>query len=771
MRDPGLEDDKFKRDIVQSCSRLVNPSDILSLPGACLIGDSVVITGTKRISLPITLACSDLSMFNNLTVTIRNVSEKPLLVGLTLKHGARNSDSGAIGTSFSGGREILAPGQLIRLNFPIESFGIYGKPHGWMNIREIELVLTTEKFLVGSKEFRTEFYGIDAEIRQLPEGPRLTMKGLKCVLASDATSDYDFTHPPTGSNHGSAKGAFSHKTPVIPFSFLDPGFYISPPHPFPLEKASELMTGRIMGQNLPQDIPWDANPLGELEWTHFLNRHHFLRTLIQEFVKTADESIVQKITAIIYQWIRKCPAPVDSNGGAGPTWETLTIAWRLREWLWIKGVLWERQVFPVELKFLMLSSIWEHAQSLVDHQGHPNNWIVVESAALALIGMRFPEFKQAPDWFRTGISRLVKAYNIQFFADGSHFELSPLYHSICIHALLEVRQVADTYPTTLPSIFYEPLEKNFEYLMEIARPDFTWPSINDSGSVNRDYCQLFASAASIFKRPDFEWIASKGISGKPPKRSFSVFPDSGISVMTTSDENSPRWALLRAGPAGAFHTHNDLLSLEIFHSSSSWLIDPGITKYAPGTLSSGYRSGIFHNMAVIDGIEPNRMSRPILDRIKSSRNTIRTWVDPDYVAVSCRSDELTDRDGNICVLERTLFFVKESFWILREDFSGSGVHDVIHNWQFSEAVLKVHKTEPDMIVASNECGQFVIRKIIPRITSEIDVVRGSLDPPRGWVSMGGNDRPAHSAHYRTKTALPVVFLWMFHGLGENAPKI
>lgn len=768
MRDPGLKDGEFKRDLVQSCSRLVNPSDTLPLPGVSSTGDSFVITGTERFSLPITLRSSDLSMFNCLTVTLRNISEKPLLVGLTLKHGAQDSASELIGTSFSGDREILAPGQLIRLNFPIESFGIYGNPYGWANIREIELVFKTEKFLVGSKDFRIVFYGIEAEKRLVPEGPRLTMNGLRCVLVNDATSDYDLISPHVTLMAGSSIGTIPATDSMSPFSTQGPGLYICPPHSYPIEKASDLMRGRIMGQNLPQDIPWDANPLGELEWTHFLNRHHFLRTLIQEFVKTGNASIVQRISAIVETWIRQCPVPVDSNGGAGPTWETLTIAWRLREWLWIMGILWQSQVFSDEMKILTLRSIWEHAQSLVDHQGHLNNWIIVESAALALVGMLFPAFNQAQQWFETGISRLVKAYNTQFFPDGAHFELSPLYHSICIHALLDVRQVAETNRIPLPSIFYEPLEKNFEYLMEIARPDFTWPSINDSGSVDRDYCQLFVSAASVFKRPDFEWIASRGVSGKPPKRCLRVFPDAGICVLRTFDEKKPKCGLFRAGPAGPFHSHNDLLSLEIFDDKFSWLIDPGVTKYAPGILTSGYRSALSHNVAVIDGIEPNRMSRPILERIKSSRDTIRTWEDPDYVAVSCRSDELTDRDGNICVLERTLFFVKRSFWILREDFSGSGVHDVVHNWQFSGDVLKVDRTEPDTIVASNEYAQFVIRKIIPRISSEIDVVMGSLDPPRGWVSMGGNDHPAYSARYLTKTELPVVFLWMFHGLGQDA---
>jgi len=133
------------------------------------------------------------------------------------------------------------------------------------------------------------------------------------------------------------------------------------------------MNGRIMGQVLPHEITWDANPLGELEWTHFLNRHHFLRSMVQEFVKSGDKRVVERLADVVADWIRKCPVPIGSNGGAGPTWETLTAAWRLREWLWIVGTMWPSRSFPEEVKELMLRSVWEHAQSLMDHQGHPNN--------------------------------------------------------------------------------------------------------------------------------------------------------------------------------------------------------------------------------------------------------------------------------------------------------------------------------------------------------------------------------------------------------------
>ncbi|MFH0997131.1 MAG: heparinase II/III family protein [Pseudomonadota bacterium] len=87
---------------------------------------------------------------------------------------------------------------------------------------------------------------------------------------------------------------------------------------------------------------------------------------------------------------------------------------------------WPLASFRKTVKEMMLRSFWEHAHHLMDHQGHPNNWMVVESAALTLAGMCLPEFQEAEAWLETGILRLKNEFIRQFMDDGTHYELSPL---------------------------------------------------------------------------------------------------------------------------------------------------------------------------------------------------------------------------------------------------------------------------------------------------------------------------------------------------------
>ncbi len=496
-------------------------------------------------------------------------------------------------------------------------------------------------------------------------GPRLTLKGLSEVLL------------PNG-----LKGAVNEKALSV-YRISNSAIFIPAPHLYPKEPADEILSGKIMGQRVGMPIDWSSNPLGSLEWTHFLHRHHFLRSLVLAAAKNGDARYFEALENIIAGWIADNPVPVDSNGGAGPSWETLSVGWRLREWLWVAGALiptseitaelssckaasqpsenyvcFSQLVFPSgedklrdahkvfgegcgedlftkrsspQSSALFLCSIWEHARSLMDHQGHPNNWIIVESAALALAGLCFPGFRESGEWLETGIQRLEREFRRQFFSDGVHFEVSPLYHAICFHAFLEVKEVAEAAGTKLPKVFRGPLERCADYLEALCRPNFTWPSLNDSGSADMDYTVLLFKAGEIFGRPDLKWIGSKGAEGMQPEPCVRIFADAGIAAMPSGHRSDSNLLVFRAGPPGAAHVHDDILSLDLTALGVPRLVDPGITTYGPSLLTDHYRSAKAHNTILIDGRGPNRSSMSFSERIQPARREFSYQADHEFL--------------------------------------------------------------------------------------------------------------------------------------------
>ncbi|MDQ1240041.1 MAG: hypothetical protein QG577_2227, partial [Thermodesulfobacteriota bacterium] len=505
----------------------------------------------------------DLSRFNSLSFVLRNESRHTILVGIHLVHGPRTFRKDMHDISTTGNREHLQAEDRREVRFPRECFGTYGFREDWTDIFQITLNLAFEWHVRANSDAAVYIEAIVGEQRRVPQGPRLSHAGLLGQIERQELLDHLCS---AGKNW--------------PFKEHNLGLAIPPPHHLPIERADEIRAGYILGHHVGFPPRWDCNPIGELEWRHFLHRHHFLRILVQHFATTRMDSDAQAINDIVTSWTQRCPVPVGSNGGAGPSWETLSIAWRMREWLWIFGVIWQSGLLQQDTRFSMLASVWESARSLLDHQGHANNWIFVESAVLTILGLCFSEFKDSTTWLSTGIDRLEREVARQFFEDGVHFEMSPLYHAICLGALSDVVQTADFFNFRLPGNFLETLIKGSDYLVCLSRPDFTWPSLNDSGGTKGNYAALLKQLEQIIDKPALKWIGTHGASGNPPYVSSSTFPDSGVTVMRSGHLSSSHHALFRAGPPGFSHIHQDVLSLEIGALGNMWLLDPGITTYA-----------------------------------------------------------------------------------------------------------------------------------------------------------------------------------------------
>jgi hypothetical protein len=757
MNDPHLLADEYLKDRIRSRETVFQPRDFAFHTNTPASECCVTLTGSSPLRISLPCGGFDFSSFNRLVLTVCNLSEEPVLAGMTLNHGASANTDRLRPVSFSGGREILQPGLWEEIKFPIECFGFYGKPCGWSEVRGIELTFAREKGRKEAGELRIALRSLVAEAREVPPGPRLTARGLDRMLGTDFGASRRKTPPED------EPGGFSNSTGD---SFRFPGPYhpgnsamlIPPPHPYPCENAEAVLAGHIMGQGVPKPISWDFNPLGAQEWTHFLNRHHFLRELVVAFARTGEPRYAEELDRLISSWIVANPVPLESNGGAGPAWETLSTAWRLREWLWVAGVVWPSGSFSGKTRDLMLRSLWEHARSLTDHRGHPGNWVLVEAAALALAGICFPAFRDAPVWAAEGVSRLGSECEKQFLADGSHCEMSPLYHAICLHAVIEVKEAANAAGCRLPDLFDELPAHAAEYLAALARPDFSWPSLNDSGGVQCDYTALLRKAGELFGRDDFLWIGTRGREGTPPEKRSQIFPDAGVAVVRTGGSRRSNFLVFRAGPSGTAHRHEDVLALDVTALGISRLVDPGITTYAPGPLTSWYRSKGAHNVLLVD---PGKRIAP--------PNVVREFPQTERPHLLFRRHDLIEAAiGTLAgtgetaglMLSRSVVFVHGQYWIVRDFVSGPPDGEVSTCWQFYPGGVEQEPEIGALRCMTSGGPGFELRALPGPVRLAVEVNEGALDPPCGWVSIDGRDVPAPHFRCRWKTSFPATVLWL-----------
>lgn len=758
MRDPELSSESFLRDEILHREPIADAGTLADCDAAAGPGDPVRFVSSGRLTLTLCPSSSDLSSYDRIALEVLSRSTDAVLVGLTLRHGIASEDPDERDISVSGGREVLTPGKWEDLVFPIECFGTYGNPRGWNDIGEIEISFGWERSRTEKGEIEVFIKGLYGESRVLPEGPRLTPRGLEEVLGGDIAGVTTLFE-----KHGmerTPRSAIHHDERFGPFTVAATALTIPPPHPYPVEHADEIVAGRIMGQSVGRPVPWDANPLGVLEWTHFLNRHHFMRQLVRAGAETGNPEYITVLEEMIRGWIRSNPAPLGSNGGAGPSWETLSAAWRFREWLWIMGIGWRHEAFSIETKALMVRSIWEHARSLMDHVGHPNNWIIVESAALTLAGLCFPEFIESEQWVAIGLERLQTEFARQFFRDGVHFEISPFYHAICLHAMLEVKLVAAVRHVALPDTFGTPLEKCTEYLTALCRPDFTWPALNDSGGATGDFTALMRTAGEIYDRADLSWIGSRGELGMPPERHTHLFPDAGIGAMRSNHGKDAHFLVFRAGPPGAAHVHWDTLSLEVSAYGRPRLVDPGITAYAPDPLTAHYRSAGAHNTILIDGKGVDGAGFGFPERVRPAGTNFHHSANAELDILSGMSRGPWESIYGDCSWIRTVVFVTSDYWIVRDIVLGTADHETTTCWQFmpGRVEMDLKNFAPRFIDAQGPCFQ-----IIPLLgTSDftVEIATGMIKPSRGWVSVGGADLPATTCRYSVRGLANSTAIWL-----------
>src|SRR5699024_6050375 len=108
-----------------------------------------------------------------------------------------------------------------------------------------------------------------------------------------------------------------------------------------------------------------------------------------------------------------------------------------------------------------------------------------------------------------------------------------------------------------------------------------------------------------YDRPDWEYIATNGESGNPPKSEPSyVFPWAGQMISRSDFGSEAHWSFFDAGPWGTGHQHNDKLHLSVSAYGRDFLVDGGRFAYRGETADKFRKYALgsqSHNVLLIDG--------------------------------------------------------------------------------------------------------------------------------------------------------------------------
>lgn len=629
-----------------------------------------------------------------------------------------------------------------RFDLPYENFHMDGFPDGWRDINQFILSIMLPE---GGRVAVGPVYLVQ---RKRVSGPRRTDEEL---FSQDLNLDYpgleavrDAVKRGNLDESGQQLMAYFEKRKNVQHHYGAPSQDKNRDNM--VAAADNFMKGVFSGQQFGAPINWRVNPNGYLEWRHALNRHGCLGTLFNAWQVTGNSSYLAKLDEALTRWLAVSPEPTGMNDGGGdPAWETLSIACRLvGTWPDIFFGVGKAPEFAQRTKIDMLKSFIAHAEHLLKWQGYANNWIIVESYTLALVGILFPEFKRSSQWRDQGIARLLKEMERQVWPDGVETEVAPGYHWMTGQAFGDFLILARENHIDVPQEFAETIEQMSEYHLFLARPDRTLPSMNDSGGVIGMAGNALAFGSKQFGREDMLWLLTNRNEGVEPDHTSHAFPDAGVYVMRSDWSSYANWMAFRGGNIGASHMHEGRLGFDLAAYGSPVLVDPGAANYKPDELRNWSCSTAAHNTAMIDGLGQCQRKLSYNERTASVRD-VNFWQTTSvcditaarHIGPYCGEQEITD-----VAHHREIHFIKPYFWVMLDVFTSNHIHTVNLLFHFMPMVVRLN-SDP-IAIRTNRLAHPNL-EILPvnwPSAAKISMICGSLGPVQGWVALEGEWAPA-----------------------------
>lgn len=311
------------------------------------------------------------------------------------------------------------------------------------------------------------------------------------------------------------------------------------------------------------EIDWNHNAFGKL-WTYNLNYFDFLN----QSAMTLEEGV-----ALIQDYIKEDSVLNDGK-------EPYPIS--------LRGINW--------VKFLSNHSISnpEINQTLYNHyytlfknlEYHLLGNHLLENGFSLFFGAHY--FKDEMLYTKAK-QILMEELNGQILEDGAHFELSPMYHQILLHRLLDcinLFRLNSWKKDSLGSFLEEKALKMLSWLQEATFSNGNIPMVNDSAyGIAPTSKQLFDYAKNL----GLEW----------PKGKLS---DSGYRKFTR-----PKYELfIDVGNIGPTyqpgHAHSDTFSFELYVGGNPVMVDTGVSTYEKNQKRQSERATAAHNTVQL-GIE------------------------------------------------------------------------------------------------------------------------------------------------------------------------
>jgi hypothetical protein len=492
--------------------------------------------------------------------------------------------------------------------------------------------------------------------------------------------------------------------------------------------AEDAVNGTVQGGLVPPKHTFDDNKIDwfynetfvipglahNQEWQWQLCRMSFWANLGNAYRATKDERYAQAWVTQFRTFVVECPPPANANGGnrGGSAWRTIDSGIRMSGfWPAAFFSFLPSAKFTDEDVVLYLDSCLQHARYLRKNSTN-GNWLTFEMSGLYTIGAYFPEFKESKDWRDFAATQMHNQETAQFLPDGAQNELSTMYHNAALDNFVTIARVATKVGRLqeLPQGYTAGLENAFDFDLHILAPDGFFPMFNDAKPYRLAY--QFTNALQFFPdNANYKWAASDGKEGNPPAETSHAFPWAGYYVMRSGWEKDANYLVLRAGPLGARHAHQDKLNVVLWANGRQILFNTGGADYETSKWRDYSISTFSKNTVLIDG-KPQVRDPKNLDLAISKAPIDARWEstsDHDF-AVGIYNEGYGSLDARLATHTRRVLFVKPNLFIVADTLTPNDAaqHTYQARWNLlttktqedpqTQAITTIDKAQPNLAI-------------------------------------------------------------------------
>ncbi|MGA9997590.1 MAG: alginate lyase family protein, partial [Pyrinomonadaceae bacterium] len=475
-----------------------------------------------------------------------------------------------------------------------------------------------------------------------------------------------------------------------------------------------------------------ADESGDKKIVWELNRQQYFATLGRAYFLTRDESFAETFAAHLKSWMEQNPPKLGVN------WlSSLEISFRAISWLWafyfFKGsASLTPELFLRALKFLYLHA--HHLETYLSTYSSPNTHLTGEALGLFYLGTLLPEFRCAARWGKTGREILLAELERHVRPDGVYFEQSSYYQRYTADFYTHFLILSKANGERVEPLLQEKLAALLDHLMWITRPDGTTPFYgdDDGGRLvmlderdSNDFRATLSTGAALFARTDYKHVAGlaaeetlwltgargleafDALDARAPESTSRAFADGGYYVMRDGWSKTSNFMLIDCGPHGSLscgHSHADALSIEVAARGRTLLVDPGTYTYTSSKeLRDYFRGTAAHNTLTVDDESSSVPDGPFSWKQKTDARA-RVWEASERYDYFEGEHNGFARLGETGTHRRSVFFLKNDYWIVRDQIETEGEHRFELNFHFAADARPVETDEGRAAVLEKRDG-------------------------------------------------------------------